>query len=357
MTVYHILYLLILLNAKWREKDGVSLEQKRRRTAVIPALLLILVFGLRHPSMGWDLGYGKQGGYLWSFKMISKYSLHELFKLGGWLNYEWGYIFYNKLLGYISYSEQWLLFVSAVLSFLPIAVLFAKCSRNIEFSYIVYMGLPCFLMPFSGVRQGIAIAISALATVSICNKDRKRFLITMLIAALFHSSAAIYLLAYPLYYWRPPKDIRILMVAFLGVIYAARYRIFGVASKLFRENAVADNNNAFMLLLVFVLIFIFCQVFCRNEDESSIGFLNIFYFACICQCFGGVYSIAMRVGYYFMPSVAVALPNILTSIPDQKDRRVLQFIIILIFIIYGIYALEHSSWPMANPYHFFWQKV
>ncbi len=356
MTIYYILYILIFLSAEFCKRTGGTLEQRQRGTAAIPALLLILVLGLRHPSMGIDLAYGKEKGYLWSFEMISKCSWHELFQLGGWQNYEWGYIFYNKILSYISTSYQCLLFVSAVISLLPVAVLFAKKSRDVVFSYIVYMGLPCFLMPFSGLRQGIAIGICVLATPSICEKNWKRFLIIVLIATLFHYSAAIYLLAYLLYNCRLPKGCRPLMVPLLIVIYMARYPIFTIASKLFKKNAVPDDNGAFMLFLVFIMIFIFCQIYCRSDDESSIGFMNIFYFACICQCFGGVFHIAIRVGMYFMSSIAVALPNILSTIPNQRDRRLLQYIIFAIFVIYGLYALATSSWPMAYPYHFFWEK-
>ena len=356
MTIYYILYILIFISTEFCKRTSGTLEQRQRRTAIVPALLLALVLGLRHPSMGIDLAYGKWGGYLWSFEMISKYSWHELLQLDGWRNYEWGYIFYNKILSYISTSDQWLLFVSASISLLPLAVLFAKKSRDIAFSYIIYMGLPCFLLPFSGLRQAIAIGICVLATPSICDKNWKRFLIIVLIATLFHSSAVIYLLAYPLYYLRLPKDYQLLMVPLLLVIYMARYPIFSVASKLFKKNAVPDDNGAFALFLVFIMIFIFCQVYCRSDDESSIGFMNIFYFACICQCFGGVYATAMRVGFYFMPSIAVALPNILTTIQNQRDRRLLQYIIFAIFVIYGLYALSVPSWQMSYPYHFFWEK-
>ncbi len=356
MTIYYVLYILIFISTEICKRTNGILEQRQRRTAVVPALLLVLVLGLRHPSMGIDLKYGKVGGYLWSFEAISNYSWHELLQLGGWENYEWGYIFYNKLLGYISTSDQLLLFVSASISLLPLAVLFAKKSRDLAFSYIIYMGLPCFLLPFSGLRQAIAIGICVLATPSICDKNWKRFLVTILIATLFHYSAVIYLLAYPLYHLRLPKSYRPLMVPLLLVIYMARYPIFAVASKLFKKNAVPDDNGAFVLFLVFIMIFIFYQVYCRSDDESSIGFMNIFYFACICQCFGGVFSTAMRVGFYFMPSLAVALPNILTTISNQRDRRLLQYIIFAIFVIYGLYALATSSWPMAYPYYFFWEE-
>lgn len=356
MTIYYILYSLIFISTEFCKRTDGTLPQRQRRTAAIPVILLILVLGLRHPSMGVDLQYGKVDGYLWSFETIPKYSWHELLQLGGWRNYEWGYIFYNKILSYISTSDQWLLLVSAGISLLPLAALFARKSRDIEFSYIIYMGLPCFLLPFSGLRQAIAIGICVLATPSICDKNWKRFLIIVLIATLFHSSAVIYLLAYPLYYLRLPKDYQLLMVPLLLVIYMARYPIFSVASKLFKKNAVPDDNGAFALFLVFIMIFIFCQVYCRSDDESSIGFMNIFYFACICQCFGGVFDIAMRLGYYFMPSLAVALPNILVTIPNQRDRRLLQYTIFAIFVIYGLYALSVDSWQMSNPYHFFWEE-
>lgn len=357
MTVYFLMYFLILFGSSLWSKTGKTLEARRECTAAFPIFWMILVLGLRHPSMGTDLRYGMSGGYLGSFKIIANFSWGELFQNGDWLNYERGYILYNKILSLVSTSPQWLLFVSAFLSLYPLKVLFKKYSKNIIFSYIVYLGLPCFMLPFSGLRQAIAIGICCLATIPLVEKKRIKFCCLVLLAMCFHSSAVIYFVSYPLFNWRIPKNVRECMIPILVVIYLARYPIFSIASRLFKENAIVQYNSAVTLLAVFVLVLFFCQIFMDEEDREAVGFLNIFYFACVCQCFAGVYNTAMRVGYYFMPAIAVALPSVVMDMKDYRSQRISYVAIMTVFLFYGLYALSSPSWAMTNPYHFFWCKL
>ena len=357
MIVYFLMYMLILLGAPIAARTGKTAEQRKRRAVLWMVVLIALVVGLRHPSMGFDLQYGRSDGYLWSFQHIAKYSFSELLNMRGWLNYEWGYIFYNKLLSYFSEDVQWLLIASAAASIVPVGYFIRKYSKDPIFSSVVFLGLPCFLMAFSGLRQAIAIGICCIACLYICKKNLPGFVGMVLLAALFHSSAIVFIIAYPLYHVKMSKKMRLLTFPLLAVIYAARYPIFSVASRLFKEDAVAEETNAITLLLVFILIYTFCTVFLKDYDEESSGFLNLFYFACICQCFGGVYSTAMRVGYYFMPALAIALPNIIANMKNPNNYYVSKRFVMAAFIAYGLYSLyvNGSSWPMTYPYKFFWE--
>lgn len=359
MIVYYIMYILILLGTPLVARTGKTLEQRNRRAGLWIVVLIALVVGLRHPSMGNDLRYGSSYGYIWSFQRIAKYSFPELLSIDGWLNYGWGYILYNKLLSCFSEDVQWLLFASAIASIVPVGNMIRKYSKDLAFSAVVYLGMPCFLMAFSGLRQAIAIGICCGACSYIQQRKPLGFAVVMLLAVLFHSSAIVFMIAYPLYHLKVSKKIRLLTFPCLAVIYAARYPLFSVASKLFKDDAVAEETNAITLLLVFVLVYAFCTVFLKDNDEVSSGFLNLFYFTCICQCFGGVYSVAMRVGYYFMPALAIALPNIIANMENPNNYKLSQGFVMAAFVAYGLYALytNGNSWPMTYPYHFFWSEL
>lgn len=72
--------------------------------AVILGLSIIIVIGLRHPSMGTDLGYGGEYGYLSSYENLSE--LGWLYVLRNpYLNYEIGYRVFNKILGMLGLDE------------------------------------------------------------------------------------------------------------------------------------------------------------------------------------------------------------------------------------------------------------
>lgn len=356
MTVYLVMYMLMLLGSLFISNSNRPVEQKRKQLTIYTTLLISVVIGLRHPSMGWDLQYQKPYGYLWSFECISNLSLFEVIKGVSWQNYEWGYILYNKLLSFVSINSSWLLFVSAVLSYVPVGIMIGRLSKDPLFSWIVYLGLPCFLMPFSGLRQGIAIGIVCLSFLYIQQRKLLKFAIVVLLAGLFHRTALIALIAYPLYSLKIKPQIRIWSIPVLLVVFVLRVPLFTVASKLFKDNASIDNNNAIILLIVFVLIYMFCSLFLKSEDNESAGFLNLFYFACICQVFGGVNHLAIRVGYYFMPPLVLALPGIVKNMMIS-NRRLSRPLIMSIFAVYGLFAMYSSGWAMAYPYHFFWSKI
>lgn len=357
MTVYYVMYFLILAGAPLVAQTGRIPEQRKIRGAVFITLVITLVLGLRHPSMGVDLQYGRYGGYLGSFQAIASLSWGQLLARGGWQNYEWGYILLNKLLGYLSTDYQCLLIACAIASIVPIGRLIYRCSKDPTFAAIVYLGLPCFLMPFSGLRQGIAIGVCCLSIPYIQEKKLGKFALTVIAACFFHYSSIIFALAYPLYHIRLPQKVRLWTIPALAVVYVARYPLFAIASKLFKENAVASDTGAFTLMIVFALVYSFCTIFLHDNDQESAGFLNLFYFACICQCLGGVHQLAIRVGYYFMPALAIALPNMIANMTNPNNKKISKICIVPIFVAYGLYALYHGSWAMTNPYYFFWSGV
>ena len=93
-----------------------------------------------------------------------------------------------------------------------------------------------------------------------------------------------------------------------------------------------------------------------EKDETQNGVINLFYIACVCQAFGGVNQLAMRVGFYFMPYLAIALPNTVNLKKGNKREFQTNYIVILLaFVVYGLYAIRYSTWEMAYPYYFFWE--
>lgn len=360
MTVYFVLYALIIsfsIFIRRGEPIGNITEKTKKSETFAMLILVCFVIALRHPSMGLDLGYGRGNGYLDWFQVIGSHSWERIIHSGGYQNYEWGYIVFNKLISYISTEYQCLLIMSAVASLMPLAFMISKYSNDRLFSVIVYLGLPSFLIIFSGLRQGIAIGITCFSYIYIEQKKPFKFILTIILASLFHYSAVIFLIAYPVFRIKLDKQKRILSLFAILIVYIFRIPLFSILSKIFKDNASLEINDSKTLLLVFVAIYIFCTVFINENDKIASGFLNIFYLAIICMCFSGVYLTAMRVGYYFMIGLVIALPNIICNISDANLHLICKLSISGIFIIYGLYSLYSSSWGMAYPYDFFWSNI
>ena len=356
MGIYFVVYGLIgVLPIILRE---IIAQREKRNTVYvwISFILIFIVLAFRHQSMGVDLGYGKGTGYLAGFDNIAKYSFKEVFSLN-YQNYELGYILFNKLISTIWNNKQFFLAVCAFVSIFPIAFLIYKKSKDSLFSCFIYMGLPSFLMLFSGLRQSIAMGLCALSFLFIEDKKWVKFIITVLFASLFHATAIIFLIAYPLYYFKMGFNSRIASLIILLLIFIFRYQLFNILSPIFKEDALPDNNGALTLLLIFVGIYVFCFLFAPNDKEIN-GLLNLFYLACCCQVFGNIYSTAMRVGYYFMIFTVLLVPRVVNELKDDKRIKItVKTVIFIAFILFGLYSFYSATWAMTYPYRWFWEFI
>lgn len=354
MLIYYCLYALFLFFA-------VSFRFLNKRFDVNGALaqsilystFLFLLLALRHPSMGMDLGYGKPYGYISSFETIASMSWKSVLSLDSFLNYEIGFVLFNKIISVPFSNPQWLLVFCALLSLLFVFFLFYKKSANIYLSTIIYLGLPTFGILYSGLRQGIAIGIISIALYFGMNNKNLAFISFVVIASLFHSSALVFLVAFPLLHITITKRTRWISVFLVGLVFLLRYPLFELLSKVFKENATSDSNGSYSLLFVFLLLYIIC-CFIYKENDANNGMINMLWLTCICLCFTGVYSSAIRIAYYFMLAFPLLVPHMLLAIKDVFTRTIAYSVIVIAFSAYGLKILENGSWMMSNPYHFFW---
>lgn len=355
MVIYFVLYSAIGFTALFIKNLKADYTKRRFLFCMIAFVLLVLLFSVRHPSMGVDLQYDSTNGYIGQFQQISQLSFTELFSTSI-LSYEIGFVIFNKLISYISTDVQFYLFACTFFAVCPITYVIYKYSKSPLFSFLIYIGLPSFLMLFSGMRQILAIGLCTIALKFIFEKKLFKFIITVIFASLFHYSASIFLIAYPCYYLKFNNIGRVASLILIGLIFVFRVPIFNFLSQLYKEEAEIDNNGAIGLFIVFVLVYVYCFIFSKTNTDVR-GLLNIFFLACVCQAFSGIYSTAMRIGYYFMIPLILLLPNVVNKIDDVKVREISYIFISVAFIIFGLISIYNSSWAMSYPYYFFWETV
>lgn len=357
---YYLAYgLMIMAGVKTLTGYTENRKSKKKYYCIIWASTWIILLGLRHPSMGVDLQYGSTLGYLGQFQIIRNLNWKQILNWSG--HYEMGYVIFNKLLGYLSDNYQILLMMSAVISIGITARWIYINSDYPVLSSVIYLGLPCFMMNFSGIRQMIAITITLHAYEMIRKRNFRYFLLFVFLAWTFHRSAWIFVIAYPLYWIKMGKKMRTVSIAIPLITYVFRYPLFQMLSRLFKEDAQMDYNNAITLFLVFWAVYAFTVLFSKENGRDENGWRNLFLLACVCQSFAGVYSTAMRIGYYFMPYIAVLLPKIIANTKlehgnyKRESELIMYLMIFVCFMAFGLHSIANGSWAMSNPHMFFWQ--
>lgn len=356
MSEYLLLYCLFGLL-------GYCNYRRRVRTGYTFRFIAWLCFGLvfsllafRHPSMGRDLGYYSESGtgYLQSFSYIASSKWEVFCSIRNYLNYEYGFVLLNRLVGVLWENSQFFLSVCAMLSLAPVAQVIAEKSCSPVLSWVIYLALPSFEILFSGLRQGISLGICTIGFRLIQRKKPFQFLLTVLLACCFHSSAWIFLLAYPVYHFRLTKVYRLVSIIGIGVVFFLRRQLFSVLSRLISPNVMIDNNGAMGLLLLFLMIYGLCSFFTSEDDMEQNGYLNVFFLGCVCQVFANVSSLALRIGYYFLLPVVLILPSVLEKMEWQL-RVIVKFAVIIFFVVFGLHCIYNSTWSGEYPYYWFWE--
>lgn len=365
MTIYYSTYAIMIFFAIISKSITQNNKARNRFICIINFIMLFGILALRHWSVGNDLGFRLKYnvGYIPSFQAINTHSWSEVLKMESFLNYEKGYVIFNKLVGSVYNNKQFFLAVCAFIDFISIAILIYEKSKLPLLSWMIFLGLPVFLIFFSGLRQGIAISIIVLSVKFIDEKKIIKFILTVLLASTFHKSAIVFFIAYPLYHVKISGWKSILSILIIPIVFVLRQPLFSIFSKIFKDDAHTRDNGSWLLFVLFCVIYIALTILNHYNRTKNNKFLNLFYFACLCQAFSGIYTTAMRVGYYFMIFLIIALPNAVYELKNNTARTsenefILGYITVFAaFVVYGIYALSTSTWGCTNPYYFFWQSV
>ena len=111
MAIYIGSYALMGIVGIIIPKIIINKKMQRVFFAWFGGILLFLLFAFRHQSMGIDLGYKKDIGYLASFDKISTFSWKQTWNVKVY-HYERGYIIFNKVVSAVWNNRQFFLAVS-----------------------------------------------------------------------------------------------------------------------------------------------------------------------------------------------------------------------------------------------------
>lgn len=285
-------------------------ENKKILNKRFPLLLFFVAFiillSLRDVTCGVDLVT-----YRYKFNHPKTINFLSLFDFS---ITEPGFLLFTAFCKKTTNSFQFYLFLCAVLSLAPITVLYLKETNHNLLTIALFVGVAPFSMFFSGLRQSIAMGIGAICY--FCCKEKKpvSFLLLAFLAYLFHQSAVVILLMYPLIHLRITKKWIPMVALLVAVCFVFRNQIFGLAlqfsDKYESRYVISDTgSNTFLILLLLLTIYSFLML--KDSEFESFDLRNILVFTLILQSFALSNTVAMRLNYYYLIFIPLLIPKVI----------------------------------------------
>ena len=173
-----------------------------------------------------------------------------------------GYVLLNMVLNIFS-KEYILLFIVTSLFILGTwKKHIQKNSEIVWLSVLLFFNLRFFYFTLSGLRQAIAMSIILISYEHLKKRNLKLFVMQVLIASLFHLSALVFLIAYPLTKWK--INFKIVGIYFLiaSLGYLSFDKILNLLLPIFPKyqmylsSSYLDGNIRTMSIINFLIAFV-----------------------------------------------------------------------------------------------------
>ena len=337
--IYIGIFILIII-----KYSNSGLYKEKKIFSIIIFLFLFVICSLK------SINYGDIPGYIYHYEQYSLNSYRELWNLyiHGMLK---DFVFYviAKLLNNIGVSVfTWINMIAIVFTG-AVAFRIYKDSKNPLLSVVIII---VFYLRFSmtALRQAVALGFTLYSLTFIQERKMFKFIICVLIAAVFHSSSIVFLPAY----WVSmikigKKQLIILGIGFIISLFMPEL-LRNIISRITWDKRLAGYSESMNALswagyIIQTSILVFCYFF-RNKMNKENGkeieivdmYLNIMMVGAIFQGFATTIAEVFRLSYFYSIINCIVLPNII-ELNSKKNYicivRIAIFSILLLYMLVG----------------------
>ena len=310
----------------------------KKQLVIAMALSLFFLASFRSPLFGPDVM-----SYVDSFNRLKYQSLASTFQISKDASF---YVF-AQLLGKLGVSSQgWLAILSGIFIF-SLYKLIKEYSIDPYLSFIVVLSLGYFFFSLTGLRQALAMSILLLSFKFILERKIMFFILNVLFASLFHSSALIFIIAYPLSNIKvSKKHIFIPLIVLISSFFLEKLLRNFISALAWNESLKNYSNQEQFLtysgFVIQLMIIYFCylnkkKILSVNNKENTVLF-NMLLIGIIFQAFSSIIAEFFRVSYYFSIYCMVLIPRAIYSFKDKESRLIAYLLVFIALFSYVIWS-------------------
>ena len=335
-------------------------KDKKLNVVVINAFFFIwlVLLLIRKETVGIDLR-----NYSYMFRSAVNTPYGKIFGFIFTFEHEFGFYFLSKILSLFTTDFRMMLTIVTLMSVIPVWILYKNHAGKYSFlTVVLFLNIGVFSVYFSGLRQIMAMAFVLPAYKYTKERRAFKFLLMVVLAFLFHKSAFIMLIMYPVYKMKLKRKANLLAIIPAVVIcYLFRKPIFtffrSFIADFYTSNLKETGAIAILVLLIGFVLFSYIIPDESKMSQEALGMRNILVASTILQIFAGVNPLAMRFNYYFLLFVPIIVPRIIEC-ASEKNRKIAEIaaiVLICFFTAYYFYdAYTDVSTLKIYPYVPFW---
>lgn len=363
MTIYLLLIVFILVTS--------FIQKQHKKIYLMFCLFFIwIIIALRSYFIGNDtITYVTIFPLLANFP-LSAYGNNLISVLFTENRFEYGYVLFNKIIYYFSKNPRWLLIISATIIVSLVGYILYKYSDNPSLSLIIFVTMGFMAGSMSQIRQYIAWSICLFSIKYIMENKFIRFILTIMLAMLFHVSAIVFI---PLYFiskirFTLSKGVKLaILCSPIFIFFNYFSNLVGKIIKSYGnyDNKIANNGSTGYLAITvnFVTIFLFLMLSMYlihinkkyNQFNSNLVNLSLWMLFCALMITALSYKFSQftRIVSYFTCALMILIPNQLSFGKNDAMKKIITFIFVIYLILnFVIVHIIRPGWGSITPYHF-----
>ena len=259
---------------------------------------------------------------------------------------------------YTLFGGECYIAVFAVFAFVTTAIfldVFYKESDSFSVSVFLFMTLGIYFRTFNTVRYYFVLALALYSLKFVARKKYTAFIVTILLASLFHKSVLVVIPLYLLASVIHKKWHYCLMAAASVCLYLGKNAVIWLALKLYPSyrntefiSQTAGFSDILPGIIQCVLVWLFCCLAGKKTDSDNRKYricFNLNVMALLLMVFGNYLPLLSRFTYYLMIPQLLLIPMVLHQMGNGRKQQIVWGTLSLICAVYFVFFLKSASAP------------
>ena len=352
--VYLVSLALIVAFAGYAPPKYGLQQNNYKNYMILCGFLIAVLSAFRSPYVG----SGDSYAYVSMYKRLQTYeSFKEYYDIYmadyDFLSSEAGFYYFMWILGHVFKDGQMALISSSILITWATCRFIRRNSVDAPLSLTIYVCLTMFMFNMQGMRQAMAMSICLFAYEFAKNRKLIPFVLTVLLAMLFHKTAMCFL---PVYFLPKLKNTignwifyifgLMLCLLFVDEIIAGYYEISGED---YSHGAAMSGGGLFVVLLylgAIVLAIYKYKMLERTSVRTALLGSLVGLVAYIARYTNN--QILERISYYYYYFLILLIPEVIQELEGEEHKFIKVF-----FVIGAVLLFAYRTWDGSFRYFTF----